>query len=247
MTGIGTIVNTAAILAGGGLGLLLKKGVPERFQKIIFTATGTGTFLLGVLGVVTASVTAARDGTLSSSYGLGLILALVIGGVLGELIGIDRGFDRMGGWLRRRFAGATGDVGGGFASTTILFCSGAMAILGAIQDGAQGAPELLYTKALLDGVSALVFATVYGYGVLFSAASVLVYQGAVTLAAGWLQPLIRDPAVITQMGMVGSAVLMLIAFSLWDIKKFNVANLIPAAFMPILFSAVIALFRRCFG
>jgi len=242
MTGIGTIVNTAAILAGGGLGLLLKKGIPDRFQKIVFTATGTGTFLLGITGVITASVKAAGDGTLSGSYALGLILALVLGGVLGELLRIDRAFDRVGELLKSRFAGVSGagDIGGGFACATILFCSGAMAILGSIQDGAQGAPSMLYTKAVLDGVTALIFATVYGYGVLFSAGSVLVYQGVITLAAGWLAPRIA-PIVITQMSMVGSAILMLIAFSLWDIRKFNIANLIPAAFMPILFSAVTAL------
>ena len=248
MLGIGTIVNTAAVLVGGGLGLLLKKGVPQRFQKIIFTGTGTGTFLIGVTGVITASVTAAQDGSLSSSYALELILALVLGGVLGELIGIDRGFDRIGGFLQKKLArnSGGGDVSGGFASATVLFCSGAMAILGAIQDGAQGDPGMLYTKAVLDGVTALIFATVYGYGVLFSAGSVLVYQGVITLAAGWLAPLL-DPAIITRMSLVGSAILMLIAFSLWDIKKFNVANLIPAAFMPILFAAVSVLFQRCFG
>ncbi|MEA5039473.1 MAG: DUF554 domain-containing protein [Clostridiaceae bacterium] len=245
MTGIGTIVNTAAILVGGGLGLLLKKGIPDRFQKIVFTATGTGTFLLGIMGVITASVTASADGTLSSTYALGLILALVLGGVLGELLRIDRGFDRLGELLRHRVPGGAGagDASGGFAEATILFCSGAMAILGAIQDGAQGDPSMLYTKAVLDGVTALIFATVYGSGVLFSAASVLVYQGVITAAAGWLAPRMA-PEVITQMSMVGSAILMLIAFSLWNIRKFNIANLIPAAFMPILFSAVIALLHR---
>lgn len=246
MHGIGTLVNMVAILVGGGLGLLLKKGIPDRFQKIIFTATGTGTFLLGAVGVVTSSVTAAGDGTLKSSYSLGLILALVLGGIVGELLRIDRAFDRVGETIKRRFSGGGGEVGRGFADATVLFCSGAMAILGSIQDGAQGDPTMLFTKALLDGITALIFATVYGYGVLFSAGSVLLYQGVITLAAGWLEPLI-DPVVVTQMSLCGSAVLMLIAFSLWDMKKFNVANLIPAAFMPILFSAVVTVFSRCFG
>lgn len=238
MPGLGTIVNTVAIIAGGLVGLLFKKGIPKRFQEIVFTAMGTGTFLIGLLGVVTQSVTASKDGVLSSSYALGLVLSLVLGGLLGEAIGIDRMFNRVGNFLKRKLSkpGASeesGDIGAGFACATVLFCSGAMAIIGSIQDGIMGDPSMLFTKALLDGVISIIFATVYGYGVMLSAASVFIYQGAITLLAvlaGDLLPM----TVIGQMSLVGSAVLMLIGFDLWGLKKFNVANLIPAAFIPIL-------------
>ena len=109
----------------------------------------------------------------------------------------------------------------------------AMAIIGSIQDGIMGDPSMLFTKAVLDGVISIIFATVYGYGVMLSALSILVYQGAITLIAYFLGDYI-PMVVVGQMSLVGSAVLMLIGFDLWDIKKFNVANLIPAAFMPIL-------------
>ena len=238
MPGLGTIVNTVAIIAGGLVGLLFKKGIPKRFQEIVFTAMGTGTFLIGLLGVVTQSVTASKDGVLSSSYALGLVLSLVLGGLLGEAIGIDRMFNRVGNFLKRKLSkpGASeenGDIGAGFACATVLFCSGAMAIIGSIQDGIMGDPSMLFTKALLDGVISIIVATVYGYGVMLSAASVFIYQGAITLLAvlaGDLLPM----TVIGQMSLVGSAVLMLIGFDLWGLKKFNVANLIPAAFIPIL-------------
>ena len=126
-------------------------------------------------------------------------------------------------------------MGAGFANCTILFCAGAMAIVGSVQDGLLGDPTMLIAKGMLDGIMSVLFATVYGLGVPLSALSVGLYQGAVTLLAVLIKPYLTD-LVVTQMSLVGSAVLMLIAFNLWDVKKFNVANLIPAAFMPLLFS-----------
>lgn len=242
MIGLGTLVNSAAVVAGGAVGLLFKKGIPKRFQEIIFTAQGTGVFLLGVLGVVTQAVTASQQGVLTSSYGLGMVLSLVLGALLGEAIGIDRMFNRVANFLKRKLSrpGAEegADIGVGFACATVLFCSGAMAIIGSIQDGIMGDPSMLLTKAVLDGVISIIFATVYGYGVILSALSIFVYQGAITLLAYFLGEYI-PMAVVGQMSLVGSAVLMLIGFDLWGIKKFNVANLIPAAFMPILLSFIL--------
>lgn len=237
MPGIGTIVNALAIIAGGALGLLFKKGIPDRFQNIIFSATGLMALLVGISGVVTASITAANDGKLNSQYGLVLVLSLVLGGIVGELLCIDHAFEKAGDFIKRCFASANAQnsrVGEGFAQATILFCSGAMAIVGSMED-VTGNHSILYTKALMDGITALIFATFFGFGVIFSGISVLLYQGAISLAAAFLLPYM-DPVVISQVSMSGSAILILIAFSLWDIKKFNVANLIPAAFMPILLS-----------
>ncbi len=242
MVGLGTLVNAAAILAGGTVGLLFKKGISKRFQEIIFTAQGTGVFLLGVLGVVTQAVTASKEGVLTSSYGLGLVLSLVLGAFLGEIIGIDRMFDRVANFLKRKLskpgADENMDIGAGFACATVLFCSGAMAIIGSIQDGIMADPSMLFTKAVLDGIISIIFATVYGYGVMLSALSIVVYQGAITAVAYFIGDYI-PMAVVGQMSLVGSAVLMLIGFDLWGIKKFNVANLIPAAFMPILLSFIL--------
>jgi len=237
MPGIGTIVNALAIVVGGALGLLFKKEIPDRFQNIIFTATGLMALLVGISGVVTASVTAANDGTLNSQYGLVLVLSLVLGGIVGELLRIDRAFEKAGDFIKRCFASAgtqNSRVGEGFAQATILFCSGAMAIVGSMED-VTGNHSILYTKAMMDGITALIFATVFGFGVIFSSVSVLLYQGAISLLSAFVLPYI-DPVIISQISMAGSAILILIAFSLWEIKKFNVANLIPAAFMPVLLS-----------
>ena len=233
MIGIGTIVNSALIVAGSALGLLFKKGIPDRFKQIIFTGSATAVFFIGVAGVIGASFTAAQDGTLSSSYLLGLLLSLVLGGIIGELIGIDRLFDKIGAALTKKFSGSGGAEG--FVTASVVFCAGAMAIVGAINDGAMGDPSMLYTKAVIDGITAMIFTSMYGISVMFAAVSVFVYQGIFTLLSGVIATYV-PPVVISQMGLVGSAVLMLIAFSLWDIKKFNVANMIPAVFMPIILS-----------
>ena len=233
MVGIGTLVNTAGCLVGGCLGLILKKGIPQRMQDTIFTAAGTGVFFIGITGVVTASITASADGTLSSGYMMIMLLSLVLGGILGEILRIDRMFERVGAVIKKRM-GSAGEGGNGFAETTILFCSGAMAIIGSINDAVLGDPSMLYTKALLDCITGCIFAAVYGPSVLLSAFSVLLYQGTITgfafLAGGSLAPV-----VVTQMGLVGNSILVLLGFSLMGVKKFNVANLIPATFFPILF------------
>ena len=250
MPGLGTLINMGMILAGSLVGMLIGKGVPDRFSKIIFQALGAATFLIGLSGVFTGMLQVGEGGALESSYTLLLILSLAVGGIVGELLRLDRLFDKAGEAIKNRFGGKAGEreVGAGFANCTILFCAGAMAIVGSVQDGLLGDPTMLIAKGMLDGIMSVLFATVYGLvgvsfaksvayglGVPLSALSVGLYQGAVTLLAVLIKPYLTD-LVVTQMSLVGSAVLMLIAFNLWDVKKFNVANLIPAAFMPLLFS-----------
>ncbi|MBE6994235.1 MAG: DUF554 domain-containing protein [Ruminococcaceae bacterium] len=241
MIGIGTLANAGAILAGGCVGMLLKKGLPERFRKLIFDAAATAVFLIGISGVMSEGLHAAQDGSLSSQYMLVLILSLVFGAVVGEALNINDLFQKAGDAIKKRFSKGESNVGEGFAATTILFCAGAMAIIGSIQDGVQGDPSLLYTKAVLDAISSVIFGAVYGVGVLLSAGSVFLYQGVMTLLAGLVAPYLGD-VVVSQMSMVGSAVLMLIAFDMWEVRKFNVANLIPAAFMPFVFSLITRFF-----
>ena len=237
MPGLGTLINMGMILAGSLVGMLIGKGVPERFSKIIFQALGASAFLIGLSGVFTGMLQVGETGALESQHTLLLILSLVLGGIVGELLRLDRLFDKAGEAIKNRFGGKEGqrDVGEGFANCTILFCAGAMAIVGAVQDGLLGDPTILIAKGILDGIVSVLFATVYGLGVPLSALSVGIYQGVVTLLAVLIKPYLTD-LVVLQMSLVGSAVLMLIAFNVWDIKKFNVANLIPGAFMPLSFS-----------
>lgn len=238
MPGIGTLANVAMILIGSFVGMLLKKGISERFQTIIFQALGTSAFLIGLSGVLTGVLKTDGQGGLESQHILLLILSLVLGGVIGEWLRLDRLFDRAGEAMKRRFSRSAlgADVGVGFANCTMLMCAGAMSIVGAVQDG-MGDPNLLIAKGMLDFVTAVLFTTAYGIAVSLSAAAVGLYQGALTLLAFLVRPYLTD-IVVLEMSLVGSAAMMLIAFDLWKIKKFNVANLIPAAFVPLLFSLV---------
>ena len=237
MPGIGTIVNALAVLAGGGVGLLAKKGFPERFRTLIFDAVGCSVFLIGLTGVLTNCLYITEEGAISSRYIMVLLLSLVLGGILGELLRIDRLFEKAGEKLKSLFKNSDSGLGTGFANTTVLFCAGAMAILGSIEDGVLHNPATLYTKSMLDAISAMIFSTVYGYGVLFSAGSVLIYQGAITLLSTFIAPYLGD-VLVCQMSMVGNAVVMLIAFGMWGFKEIKIANLIPATFMPAVFLAL---------
>ena len=124
MPGMGTIVNTIAVFIGAGIGLLLKKGIPERFRSIIFLANGTSVLLFGIAGVMSVCLKLNSYGGLTTQYLLILLLSLLIGGVLGELIRVDRGFDRVGKFIEKKMGALGGDAATGFASATILFCAG---------------------------------------------------------------------------------------------------------------------------
>ena len=206
MPGIGTLANVGMILGGSIIGMFLKKGVPERFKTIVFQALGTATFLIGLSGVLSGVLKTNDSGGLDSQYILLLILSLVLGGVLGELLRLDRLFDQVGEKIKRAFSkqAAGTDVGTGFANCTILFCAGAMAIVGAVQDGLAGDPTMLIAKGMMDGIVSVLFTTVYGVGVPLSALAVLVYQGSITLLAFLVKPYLTD-AVVLQMSLVGSA------------------------------------------
>ena len=166
MPGLGTLINMGMILAGSLVGMLIGKGVPERFSKIIFQALGAATFLIGLSGVFTGMLQVGESGALESSYTLLLILSLAVGGIVGEFLRLDRLFDKAGEAIKNRFGGKAGerDVGAGFANCTILFCAGAMAIVGSVQDGLLGDPTMLIAKGMLDGIMSVLFATVYGLG-----------------------------------------------------------------------------------
>ena len=153
MMGIGTLVNAAGIIIGGCIGLAFKKGLPERFRSLMFDAAGAAVFFIGISGVMSACLKASQDGSLSSEGTMVMLLSLVVGSVIGEAIRIDRFFDFVSDRLKKAFSCKAGNIGEGFASTTILFCAGAMAIIGAIEDGAMGNPDLAVGAAFRDQVT----------------------------------------------------------------------------------------------
>ena len=220
---LGTIVNTAAILLGTLLGLLLKKGLPERFQDVIMKGLALCVLLIGISGALKGETT------------LIAILSIAIGAIIGEIIDLDRRLNNLGQLLEARFSKGDGEqtVARAFVMSSLLFCVGAMAIVGSLQSGLTGDHEMIYTKSMLDGISSIIFASSLGYGVVFSAVAVFVYQGAIVLLAQWIAPFLSD-AVIVEMTCTGSLLIIALGLNMLGLTRIKVANYLPALLLPIL-------------
>jgi len=217
---LGTIVNTLSIIVGSLVGLLLRGGIPERYSQTIMHAIGLAVVLIGLK---TALETHAI---------LVVILSLVIGSVLGELLRIEDRLEQLGHWIGSRFSKDSKGMAKGFVSTSLLYCVGAMAIVGAMESGLTGNHQTLYAKSILDGLGSILFASTLGIGVLFSALSVFLYQGFITLTASFLKQFLL-PDVVSQMSAVGGLLIMAIGIGLLEIKKIRISNMLPAIFIPL--------------
>lgn len=211
----GTLVNSAVVLLGSGIGVLLRRGFAERYQKTVMQGLGLAVLLIGI------------EMSLKTKNVLIVILSLVIGGLLGEWIDIDKRLNRFGAWLSEQTKGVYGDVGQGFVAASLIYCVGAMAIVGSIQDGLTGDATTLYAKSMLDGISSVVLTSAMGVGVALSSVSILLYQGSITLLAGQLSTVLGD-AVVREMTSVGGILIIGIAFLMLEVKSIKVANLLPA-------------------
>ena len=221
---LGTIVNAAAIVAGGIVGLLLKKGLPERMSAAIMGGVGLAVVYIGVSGALEGQTT------------LVAVLSIVIGAALGSWLDIDRGLNWLGDRAQAAFArNGSGDnrFAEGFVSASLLFCVGAMAVVGSLQSGLSGDHGTLFAKSLLDGISSMVFASTLGAGVLLSAVAVFVYQGAITLLAQVVAPVLSD-AIVAEMTCVGSLLIIGIGLNMLGVTKLKLANYLPAIFLPLL-------------
>ena len=237
MPGTGVIVNVIAVAAGTGIGLGFGRFISERFRTIAFYALGLSTFSIGAMMVVGGLMKADSEG--SKFAVLVLVGSLVLGGLFGEAIGVEAALERFGHWLRGvavripvlKAAAGEGEhqMIEGFVIASLLFCVGTMTILGSLQDG-MGAPNLLYLKALLDGVASIALASALGVGVGFSIIPIIIVQGSIALGAHALQPFLTV-AVIREMSTVGGTLIMAIGVDLLGIKKLPVGNLMPAVFI----------------
>ena len=215
----GTIVNVAAISAGALVGRYAGRFIPERIRMTVMAGLGLTVILIGL------------QMALKSMHPMIVIGSLILGGILGELLQIEACLESFGSWLQGRFAGA-GNVAEGFVAATLLFCVGAMAIMGALQDGLTGTPTILYAKAALDGVASIALASTLGIGVLFSALSVALYQGGITLAAESAKSLLTD-SVVVEMNAVGGLLIVAIGLDLIGVKRLPVGNMLPAVFVAV--------------
>lgn len=219
---LGVLVNTIAIIAGSLIGILLKKGLPERISKALTTAIGLAVVYIGI------------DGMMSGENTLVLVLSMVIGAVIGTFLDLDRRLDTLGKRIENKFKGNENTkIAEGFVSATLLFCVGAMAIVGALQSGLNGNHETQYTKAILDFISAIILASTLGWGVMLAAVSVFVLQGSVVLLAQLVEPYLNS-YVIGEMTCAGSVLIIALALNMLEITKIKLMNLLPAMFMPVI-------------
>jgi len=228
MFGLGTIANVAAIIGGGAIGLLLKGGLKEHYQQSLQKAMGLCTIFIGASGALTGMIY-IENGTLATINTLPMIIAMVIGTVIGEFFDFDGKMELLGHYLKEK-ASASGDSRfvEGFVTASLTVCIGAMAIVGSIQDGLLGDPSTLYTKSVLDFVILMVFASSYGKGALFSALPVGVLQGSITILAALLGGGTLPQPVIENLSFLGSVLIFCVGINLAFGPKFRVANMLPA-------------------
>jgi len=220
---IGTVVNVAAIAVGTVIGFVLKQRLPERINSIAMQGLGLVTALIGLKMMLT------------TQNALIVLVSMVIGGILGELLRIEARLDQLGARVEARFSKERGTFAKAFVTSTLLYCVGPMAIVGALQDGLRGDYSILLTKSGLDGIASVAFASTLGIGILFSTIPVAAYQGGITVGASLLEPYLTS-SMINEMTATGGLLILGIAMNLLQITKIRVGNLLPA----ILFAAVLS-------
>ena len=226
---IGVIINVITVIIGSGIGLLLKKGIPERVSNAAMTGLGVCTLYIGI------------SGSLCGENTLILIAAVVIGAVVGTLLDIDGAINRLAERVENKFNknGKEVSIAEGFVSATLLFCVGSMTVTGSIQAGVTGDNTVLITKAMLDMVSSMMLASSLGFGVMLSCIAVFVIQGGLVLAAEFIAPLMSTGAV-NEMTCAGSLLIIMIGTNLMGLSKFMVADFLPAIVLaPVIYNIVL--------
>lgn len=233
----GTLVNCVAVIVGGLIGLLLKKGIKPNYAEGINKSLGIAVLIIGLNGVISNMFT-VENGSLKSSGELLLIVFLVIGTLIGEMIKLNDRFDSFCKKIDSKFK--DGGFASGFINGTILFCVGAMSIIGSLNDGLTGDSSVLFVKSALDFVNAVIFGATLGFGVVFVCIPMLIYQGGISLLAGSLSGILQGE-LLTQICMVGYAIIVAIGFNFFLEKKFRTLNMVPAILLPVVYHYILVL------
>ena len=225
---LGVFVNTLTVILGTVIGILFRKFLPQRLGDAVMKGVALCVLYIGISGM------------LEGTNAIIAILSMACGAIVGTLIDIDKWFNRFADFLQTKLArkkkeGASSTLAEAFVSSSLLFCVGAMTIVGSLDAGLRGVNSTLYAKAVLDGISSIFFASSLGFGVLLSAATVFVYQGALVLLAGVLQSVLTNEFIIAEMTCVGSLLIIALGLNMLGITKIKVMNYLPAIFFPILF------------
>lgn len=222
---IATFVNCGVIIVGCIVGLFIKGGIPERFNKIIMNGLALCAMFIGFSGALEGNNTIIT------------IVSMAVGALIGELIDIDKRLNKLGETIQKKLDKGNGEesrIAEGFVNASLLYCVGAMSIVGALQAGLSGNYDTIYAKTVLDGVSSVIFSASMGIGVIFSSATVLLYQGGITLCASFLSGILSQ-AVIAEMTAVGSLMIVGLGLNLLEVTDIKIANLLPGILVPVVF------------
>lgn len=240
MFGLGTIINTAAVIVGGLVGMCLKNGLKKNMQDILMQACGVATIFIGASGTL-AKMLVIENNSITVKGTMLLIFSMVLGGMLGELIHIEEKMDTLGERIKKAVKAEKDNLFvEGFVNVSLIICVGAMAIVGSIQDGISGDYSLLATKAILDLVIVAVFASTYGVGAVFSAVPIFVYQGGITLIASVGGSFLSE-VIISDLSFIGNALIFCVGINIAFGKKFRVGNMLPALLVPIIYHSLYSL------
>ena len=232
---MGTLINALAIIAGGLLGLLAGKLIPEKVSETVLKANGAAVIALGLAGVM-KQMLVIQEGALEIQGTFNMILSLCLGALIGEWIDLETELERFGAWLKQK-TGSSGDTRftDAFLTASLTVCIGAMAIVGAIEDGMHGNPSILISKAILDFMIILLMSASMGKGCLFSFVPVVILQGTVTLLASGMRGLFTDAA-LAGLSLTGNVIISLVGVNLLFGKTIRTANLLPGILLSVLFT-----------
>ncbi|MDF2943996.1 MAG: putative rane protein [Herbinix sp.] len=243
MVGLGTLANMAAIVIGATIGIIIKGGLKQRFQDTIMNALGLAVMFIGISGALQGLFIVNVNGLETKNLML-MIISLAVGALIGEIIDVEARLERMGELIKNslKVKGVKGqNFVEGFVTSSLLFCIGAMAIIGSLRDGLSGDASMLYAKALIDGTVALFFASTLGVGVIFSIIPLGIYQGGITLSAKYIEPYLSDQ-LIANISFIGSILIFGIGINMIFGKKIKCGNLLPAVLVPVAYEFLMKLF-----
>jgi uncharacterized membrane protein YqgA involved in biofilm formation len=242
MIGLGTLINTGAVIVGGVIGLFFGKLIGKRLQTALITACGVSTLFIGIGGVL-EKMLVYDNGKFSTQGMLMMIICMALGTLIGELINIDKGMEKLGDWLKAKTTKKSADDNTaedatftqGFLTASITFCVGAMTIIGSIEDGIYGDYSILLAKSVLDFIMVIVLTSTLGKGCIFSAIPVFVIQSLFTLLGYFIGPILSDGA-LNNLSYVGSVLIFCVGLNLLFPNKVKVANMLPAVLLAVAYA-----------
>ncbi len=231
---LGTIVNSISIIAGSLIGFFFHKSIKSNYSDIMLKAVSLSVILIGI------------SNALKTENLMIVIFSMVLGSLIGEFLKIESNLNNLGEFLEKKFASSGGNISKGFVTASLVYCVGSMAIIGALESGLSGNHQTLFAKSTLDGISAIVFSSSMGIGVILSSVSVFVYQGAITLLSSLLKDVLTT-SVVTEMSATGGLLILALGFNMLEFKSIKVGNMLPAIFMPLIFYIIQLIFGLNLG